>query len=232
LFLRLCMHSLLYWAGVCLLLAGRISQQPHGRTLSKYACMLTVAVAWSILWQHCHRLFASGFVDNVTFSHNGPYAASCVFLKCEKISQDKSQKWRIYSNQISLDHKQQIHRRLRTGGEVCCFRFPCFIYLVQWRKDAHGDHTQKPIERLTARTCSNREERRGASKHPRVHARRSVSRRGYQSTCRRWATQTPVWYCRSFAKHGVWTLPWYVRSRIVCSSFTGATLASIIVRVV
>jgi len=33
-----------------------------------------------LLWRHCTTVCTFGFVDDVMFSHNGPYGTSCVYL--------------------------------------------------------------------------------------------------------------------------------------------------------
>jgi len=66
-------------SSVCL--SARICPKPHSRTSSNFLCMLIASARGSVLlWQHCDTLCTSGFVDDVMFSHNGPYGASRVFI--------------------------------------------------------------------------------------------------------------------------------------------------------
>ena len=44
------------------------------------------AAAPSFPWQRCDTLRTSGFEDNVKFSHNGPYDASCLFPSHERMT--------------------------------------------------------------------------------------------------------------------------------------------------
>ena len=54
---------------VCL--SARISQKPHVQTSRNFLYVLSVAVARFLSGDNAHTLYTSGFVDDVTFSHNG-----------------------------------------------------------------------------------------------------------------------------------------------------------------
>jgi len=67
---------------VCLFvhLSVCLSQKPHGLKFTEFLCTLPVG--------RCDMLCTSGFVDDVMFSHNGLYAASCAhaFLSSESVT--------------------------------------------------------------------------------------------------------------------------------------------------
>ena len=64
---------------VCL--SARISRKRHGRTSPNSVHVDRGRGSVFLRRRFCD----SGFVDNVTFSHNGPYGASCVFISRERI---------------------------------------------------------------------------------------------------------------------------------------------------
>jgi len=40
----------------------------------------------SVLWRLCDTLYTFDFVDDIIFSHNGLYGASCIFLGSKTIA--------------------------------------------------------------------------------------------------------------------------------------------------
>jgi len=65
-------------------LSVRISRKPHGQTSPFYA---HVAYSHTVARSSCgETLCTSGFVDDVTFSDNGHYNASCVFLSGDSVT--------------------------------------------------------------------------------------------------------------------------------------------------
>jgi len=57
---------------VCLSARIGLCQVPQIRTLPHFLCMLPKAVARSSIWLFCNTFCISGFVNDVTFSYNGP----------------------------------------------------------------------------------------------------------------------------------------------------------------
>jgi len=76
-----------YLMSICrfVCLSARISRKLHHRTSPEFLCLLPVAVAQFISGEVA-MLCTSGFVDDVMFSHSGPYGASRVFLSGESIT--------------------------------------------------------------------------------------------------------------------------------------------------
>jgi len=70
---RRSMVCLFVCLSVCLSIRWHISQKSHGLNTAMFACCSV------LLWRRCDTLRTSGFMDDVTFSHNGLCGTSRVW---------------------------------------------------------------------------------------------------------------------------------------------------------
>jgi len=95
----------------------------HTRNFTKFLVHVVYGSGSVLFWHRCDILRASGFVDDVTFSHNG----SMAHLMCITTERNKHN-GRDFNLILLNDKGQQDKRELRTGVEVCYLRLPCVVF--------------------------------------------------------------------------------------------------------
>jgi len=68
----------------------------------------------AVRWQRCDASCTSGFVNIVTFSRNGPYSASCLFISGDSVTAENTAS--IPTKFCSTIKISKYTGRLRTGG--------------------------------------------------------------------------------------------------------------------